>query len=98
MHTSPIIAIIGEDPAVAGLLQRLIERAAPAATVLIVPDAAALPAGCTPAIAFLRASPYYLAGFDNLRALRASAPRAVSSHIIASRTTASSVVTFFASL
>lgn len=77
MHTPPIIAIIGEGLAVAGLLQRMINRAVPAATVLIVPEVAALPAGCALAVAFLRASPYYLAGFDNLWTLRASAPHAV---------------------
>lgn len=77
MHSSPIITIIGEDLAVAVLLQRMIYRAVPGTTVLIAPEAAALPRGCAPTVAFLRASPYYLAGFDNLRTLRASAPHAV---------------------
>lgn len=65
-HT-PIIAIIGEDPLVAMLLQRIVFQAVPTATVLIAPETVKLPPNSTPNLAFIRASSHHLSGFSTLR-------------------------------
>lgn len=76
MPTSLIAAIIGEELAVAALLQRMLLRILPAVIVVTVPGVAQLSEEITPTIAFVRASSYRPEGMVELAELRRRLPAA----------------------